>query len=93
MAGSVGFELGKNPLVWKKHFHQITKELPDNKTFWIGFWINAAGALGTGVLLSIGIIQVLPAQSWGLLWIAFVDIALTLTVRGAILELRREYKD
>lgn len=93
MASSIGFELGKNPLTWKRHIHEITKELPDNKMFWFGFWVNAAGAFGTGIFLSIGIIRVFPVQSWGLLWIAFADIALTLTVRAAILELRTEYKN
>lgn len=92
MASAVGFELGRNPLTWRKHFHGLVQEITTDKLFWVGFWINAIAALATGILMGVGVLTLLPPQSWGLLWIAGADIALTLLIRGAVLELKREYK-
>lgn len=93
MAGTVGFELGANPLKWKQHFHVVAHELPNDKWFWVGFWINAVGALGTGLILAWAIIEVLPPQSWGIIWIPFLDLALTIVIRASVLELRNEYQE
>ena len=92
MASAVGLELGKNPLTWRKHFHGLVKEITTDNLFWTGFWINAVGALATGILIGVGVVILLPPQSWGLIWLAVADIAITLLIRGAVLELRQEYK-
>ena len=92
MAGVVGFELGPNPLKWKRQFKKVAHHLPEDNWFWVGFWINATGALGSGVVVAWGVIKALPPQSWGLIWIPFLDLGLTIVIRASILELKREYQ-
>ena len=48
------------------------------------------GALATGVFVLIGIILVLPKQSWGVIWLPIADIAVTLLLRATVLEIRNE---
>ncbi len=93
MAARVGFELGPNPLNWKRHFKQVAHHLPEDKLVWLGFWINALGALGTGLVLAWGVVRALPPQSWGIIWVPFLDLLLTVFIRATILELRREYQE
>jgi len=93
MATVVGFELGMNPFKWKQHFKIVAHHLPQDKWFWIGFWINAAGALGTGVILAWAVVKALPPQSWGIIWVPFLDLGLTVFIRASVLELKREYQE
>jgi hypothetical protein len=93
MAGTVGFELGPNPLKWKQHFVRVVRHLPADKWFWAGFWVNAAGALGTGIVLAWAVVKALPPQSWGLIWVPFLDLGITVFIRATILELKREFQE
>jgi hypothetical protein len=53
--------------------------------FWLGFWVNSLGAVGSAVIMSIGLIFYLPLESYGLLGIAFADLATTIVIRKAML--------
>ena len=90
IALSVEHDLGPNPLKWRRHFKTLIKHIPNDKKFWIGFWINLVGALSTGLIVLFGIIFVLPIESWGIIWLPITDIAITILLRATILELRRE---
>ena len=91
MAYSVGHSLGKNIFKWKKQLKNIVKDIPDNRLLWVGFWTNTIGAVGTGIAVGVAIIKILPPQSWGLLWLAFIDLGITLAIRTAVWELKEEY--
>jgi hypothetical protein len=90
MAASVEHDLGLNPLKWRKHLKTVLKHVPENQLFWWGFWINATGALGTGLVLSIAVITSLPATSWGIIILPFMDLGLTIALRATILELKKD---
>lgn len=90
MALSIEHDLGPNPLKWRKQLKHLVKNMRTDKRFWVGFWMNMIGALGTGVIVFIGIILVLPIQSWGILWLPIADITITLLLRATVLEIRNE---
>lgn len=90
MAYSVEHELGLNPFKWRSHFKKVAKHIPESRVFWLGFWLNAIGAFGSGVVVGLGILISLPVTSWGLIWLPFLDLSLTIALRATILELRRE---
>lgn len=84
MALEAGHELGRNPLRWRSKLRKVVSHLVRTKLFWLGFWINAAGAAGTAVLVTIGILKILPPQGWLLLWLPLADLALTVAIRVAV---------
>jgi hypothetical protein len=92
MASRIGYELVINPYHWRKHYRTILKNIPEDTPFWVGFWINTVGALGTGVAILFGVVLTLPAHSWGISWVGFADLGITITVRSAVIELRREFE-
>ena len=92
MATRIGYELGLNPIKWRAHLHTVAHHIPEDKPFWVGFWVNTIGAVGSGVIFAYGIIRTFPVESWGVAWIAFLDLSITFTVRAAVLELRNEYR-
>ncbi|MBX4190772.1 hypothetical protein KW794_01660 [Candidatus Saccharibacteria bacterium] len=86
MALEAGHELGKNPVLWRRKLHKVVRHLVKTKMFWIGFWINAAGAAGTAVIVAIGIFKVLPPRNWGLLLLPALDLGLTFALRLAAVQ-------
>lgn len=91
MAYAVEHELGKNPLKWRKHLKKVIRQVPNSRIFWVGFWINAIGALATGIIwLGAVILSDLPLQTWGILWLPISDILLTISLRASIIELKNE---
>ncbi|MCA9349265.1 hypothetical protein KC878_03975 [Candidatus Saccharibacteria bacterium] len=90
MAYSVGHDLGWNPIKWHGHLKSIVHKVSLDKLFWVGFWVNTTGALGTGIVWLIAILYGLPISSWGSLWLPLADIALTVSLRSAVFELKRE---
>lgn len=90
MAASVEHELGLNPLKWRSHVRNVLRYVPQSRIFWTGFWVNAVGAVGSGVVLGVAIVVGLPVTSWGLIWLPFLDLGLTIALRAVILELKKE---
>ena len=90
MGSIVGYDLGWNPLNWRKHLYGLAAEVNKSKVFWIGFWINSVGAIGTGLVLAYGVVRALPVSSWGLLWLAVADISVTIGLRATLLGIHRE---
>lgn len=89
MASAVSFSLARNPFRWRQHLTSLARQVGKTRLFWLGFWINAVGALGSGLLLAYGVVRSLPVTSWGLLWIPIGDVLLTLAVRSSLIELHR----
>ncbi len=83
MAWEAEEELGRNPLLWRKRIHKVINHLVTTKAFWVGFWVNAAGALGTAIIVGLSVILTFPVQSWGLLWVPALDLAATITIRAS----------
>ena len=92
MALEAEHELGHNPLLWRRKLHHVVNHMVRTRIFWLGFWINAAGAAGTAVLITIGIIKILPPQGWLLLWLPVADLALTVAIRSAAVMAVKELK-
>lgn len=90
MAYSVEEAIGWNPLHWRKKLKTILKVVPNEKKFWVGFWINAAGAFITGAVWVFAVMTGLPFEAWGLIWLPLTDIGLTISLRYSILELKKE---
>jgi hypothetical protein len=85
MAWAVGLGWG-NPLKLRKALAEICGRANGSRLFWFGLWVNSFGAVGSAVVISIGLIFYLPPESYGLLGIAFADLAATIVIRRAILE-------
>ena len=83
IASSIGLKI-KNPLKLRKEFIEILSACTGTKVFWLGFWMNAVGAVGTGVLLIAGIVIALPASSWGIAIMPLVDLLATIALRRLI---------
>lgn len=73
---------GYNPIAWLKaigklrgEYHSFAERINTSTSFRIGFNLNWIGAVGTGLVLAIGILVVLPATAWGLLILPALDIA------------------
>jgi len=88
MAITVGHDIGVNPFKWRRHINQVMKKVAIDKFFWVGFWINFAGALGTGMVFTIVTILLLPPQSWGLAVVGFIDLFITMALRREVLRLK-----
>lgn len=89
MATSVGHDIGFNPLKWRGHLKQIVNKVSKDKLFWVGFWINFAGAVMTTSVLTIMAIRLLPPQSWGVVLLGFLDIFITLSLRYEVIQLSK----
>ncbi len=87
MAAAIGLKI-RNPLKLRRELKNILRAGFRSRLFWIGFWVNAGAAVATMVLVSVGILTVLPPKSWGLLIIAISDIASTFALRHYILQKR-----
>jgi hypothetical protein len=83
MAWAVGLDWG-NPLKLRKTLAEIYNKANGSRPFWLGFWINSLGSVGSSAILSIGLILYLPPESYGLLGVAVLDLAATVVVRKAI---------
>lgn len=80
MATSIGVKI-RNPFKLRRELKRVLLASTATWVFWVGFWINASGAVGTMLLLGAGILVALPMTSWGLLWVPVVDLAATIAIR------------
>jgi hypothetical protein len=79
--------IGLNPLKWRSHLNKLIQDIKRSRLFIFGFWMNFVGALATGVIWLVVILLRLPPSGWFLLWLPIMDIALTLAVRKAFIDL------
>lgn len=86
IAADVGVKLGRNPLQWRQKLLPMLRQATKGKLFWVGFWVNTVGALGSGLIVGTGIVLTFPPQSWGLVIIPFLDLSLTIAIRTAAIE-------
>lgn len=89
MSMVVGVDLGKNPFKWRAHFRTLVSQVRKQKLFWVGFWINAVGAIGSGVLIIISVIVLLEPKYWALCIIGLIDLIITLAIRFEILTIEK----
>jgi len=80
MALSLGIRI-RNPLKLRREIKSVLSASTASKTFWAGFWVNAVGAVGTGLLACAGIISVFPVTSWGLMYLPLIDLVATVAIR------------
>ncbi len=81
MATSMGLKV-QNPLRLRGELKSLLAATTSTKMFWLGFWVNAIGAIGSSVVLGVGILMALPPSSWGLMTLVGADIAATVVIRG-----------
>ena len=84
MAATVGVPLGWNPLQWRSRFDDVIARLNRSPWFWLGLVINTLGAAGSALVVVTAIAYGLPMSAWGLLVLPFLDLAVTVAVRAAI---------
>lgn len=89
MLAALGMRLSPNPMRWRRQWRAAARKATSTPTFWVGFWINAVGALATGVIGTAAVVVTLPVTAWGLAALPLLDVALTLSVRGAALSWRQ----
>ena len=80
MALSIGMKL-QNPLKLRGELKRVLRASITSRGFWVGFWINAVGAVTSSILLAAGIFAALPMTSWGLLYLPVADLAATIVIR------------
>lgn len=85
MASSVGNKIG-NPLKLREKMPEICEKANESKLFKAGFWTNTAGAVGSAAVITAGVVAKLPPESYGILSFAAADIAVTVGVRKAMLD-------
>lgn len=90
MASVVGHDLGKNPLKWRHHVSKLAKKAISHTIFWLGFWLNAIGAVSTTLLLSVATIRYLPKEAAPLLGIALFDLFTTFALRREIISITKD---
>lgn len=87
MATSIGLKV-RNPLKLRGRLKHILRNSIITRSFWVGFWINAVGAVLSSLLLAAGIFAALPMTSWGLLYVPIADLAATIVIRQWALRAR-----
>lgn len=73
----------------RTHVRQLAHSFLKSKVFGFGFWLNFTGAVGTTVILAVGVIMVLPVGSWLLLVLLAIDLIATLGWRVPVQLQRR----
>jgi hypothetical protein len=61
----------------KKEIKAISSRAISSRLFGFGFWLNFIGAVGTSVILMLGVVRLFPIQAWGLLLILVIDLLAT----------------
>lgn len=84
MACAVGLGWGSS-LKTRKVLTEISSRASGSRLFWIGFWANSLGAVGSAATISVGVVLYLPPESYGLLGLALADLGVTLVIRKAML--------
>lgn len=90
MAAAIGVKV-RNPLKLRKELKKILRASFRSRLFWVGFWTNAVGAIGTTALIGFGILTVLPTKSWGLIVLIVADLSSTVVLRNYILQKRNSH--
>lgn len=72
------------PSELKEHLEDMAARAADSRWGRAGFWLNAFGAVSTGILLTVGAVLVMPPASWHLGLIGFADLSATLALRRGV---------
>ena len=88
MALAVGHDLGLNPVKWRGQLKSVIQKVTEDRVFWVGFWVNFAGAVGTTLVIATLVVLVLPWQGWGIAAIGSLDLVVTVALRKEILRLK-----
>ena len=89
MAYSVKGKIG-NPLKLRERIPELARQANGNRIFEAGFWVNSAGAVGTGAVAAAGIIAEMPTEAYPALSLPALDIWATVVVRKAVRRVIRE---
>lgn len=82
MATSIGMKVHvRTVFSLRAELKEILSASTATPTFWVGFWMNAIGAVGSGLVTAAGIFMALPVTSWGLACIPFADLVVTIVIR------------
>lgn len=73
----------------KEVLHEAATEVANSRLFWVGFWLNASGAFGSGMVAVVAVMATLPVQSWGISLLAFMDLSATIALRAAVIGLAK----
>lgn len=95
IAGSLGRHIfagaGANPINWVRALWGIrakTTELlhsiADSRMFRVGFTLNWIGAVGTGLIPTVGIVVLLPYTAWGIAVLPLIDVVASIGIRAPI---------
>ncbi len=89
--------LSLHPKHWVTHFSYLKREartlahkLIRSRLFMFGFWLNFVGAIGTSLILIIGIILFVPQAGWGVLIIVVLDLLASFGWRALAIAKRKK---
>jgi hypothetical protein len=74
-------------------YRELAHHVGSSRAFSLGFLLNWVGAAGTGIVLAVGIILVLPVSSWGLLILPLLDLVATFSWRTPLASRLRNARD
>jgi|GEM_PF-660434 len=101
MLAATGAKVG-SVIKARKQIAELNETLPDkaqdealwdNKLFKAGFIANAAGAIGSTAGLTVGVVESMPPQSWGVLGFAALEVGQTVALRAAAIGALRPSRD
>ncbi len=87
MIVATGSRLPSNPFRWRAQLLDALKGALHTKVFWLGFWVNLVGAVGTAVIGAAAVFIVLPPLGYGLLIVPALDLFATVVIRSAVVSL------
>ncbi len=87
MALAAGMSV-RNPWRLRREITTILQQTVTSRMFWVGFWINLVGAIGSTVVLAIALFKVLPIQSWAIILILVADLFATILLRVWVMRYR-----
>lgn len=82
---------GWNPVRWVKALlgvrvkaTELLHSIADSRMFRVGFMLNWIGAVGTGLIPTVGIFVVLPYTTWGIAVLPMLDVVASIGIRAPI---------
>lgn len=92
MAIAAGMSV-RNPWRLRRELKAIFRSAANSRLFWVGFWINVVGAVGSTGSVCVALFKVLPVQSWAIILIPLADLLATALLRLWVIRYRARERD
>lgn len=92
MALAAGMSV-RHPWRLRRELKAIFRTTANSRLFWVGFWINVIGAVGSTGSVCVALLKVLPVQSWAIILIPLADLLATALLRLWVISYRARERD